>query len=90
MLDEGRTWVWGEGGQDIAPIVLLWMPTVHLPTVPFIPPSSLHIPQGPRTRDLSPVVMDVLCNAPTSILIWPPEEGSTALGQVGCGSAVCI
>ena len=39
-------------------------------------------PQGPRTKDLSPMVMDILCNAPTSVLIWPPDEGNTALGQV--------
>ena len=40
------------------------------PPSPSLPPSQ---PQGPRTKDLSPFVVDMLCNAPTSVLIWPPE-----------------
>ena len=48
--------------------------------LPSSPPSSP--PQGPRTKDLSPFVVDMLCNAPTSVLIWPPEAENTALGQV--------
>ena len=44
-----------------------------------IPPSTPS--QGPRTKDLSPLVVDLLCNAPTSLIIWPPDAENTALGQ---------
>lgn len=38
-------------------------------------------PQAPRTKDLSPYLINLLCSAPTSILIWPAEPDSSALGQ---------
>jgi len=37
--------------------------------------------QAPRTKDLSPYCMDLLCNASTSLLLWPADTDNTALGQ---------
>ncbi|KAG1673645.1 hypothetical protein FOA52_013309 [Chlamydomonas sp. UWO 241] len=37
--------------------------------------------QGPRSRELSPYIIKLLCSAKTAVLIWPPEVDSHALGQ---------
>lgn len=36
---------------------------------------------APRSKDLSPYIINILCSAATSILIWPPEADNAALGQ---------
>ncbi|GAX73464.1 hypothetical protein CEUSTIGMA_g916.t1 [Chlamydomonas eustigma] len=56
-------------------------PEKALPQYVFDEQIDVLMIQGPRTKDLSPLVVDLLVNTPTSILIWPPDAEDTALGQ---------
>ena len=47
----------------------------RMPAAPHrrIAPSFTHS-QAPRSRDLSPSLVELMCSAPTSILLWPAER----------------
>uniref|UniRef100_A0A7R9V232 Uncharacterized protein n=1 Tax=Chlamydomonas euryale TaxID=1486919 RepID=A0A7R9V232_9CHLO len=43
--------------------------------------------QAPRSRDLSPYVIQMLCSAKTAVLVWPPDADAHAIGRHSAASA---